>query len=405
VNLIEKELRDAGIRAQPNLAIDFSKTHRRYVLCADECGGAAPTIGHYVGFIALRDDPTFFINPTVGPANTSHARVAASTLISVEMFREEKTYQLCAHLHWLVRTKRKDGRPSHRQHRLFFGNSGVLNNELWLEDKTNQVGAYTPTFYSRAGDPLIIPAPLVEVVGAITDAVCCVNCRKSHILALSQIALPDEWRAAMAPKPLVKRSALVSAPAVVALPSPTESAEPTVVETKPVAEIVPTPEMDEKARRARRNKKNNDRRKRNKRLARQKTLALAASATVALVTQPEVSQVDKARASKTIRNKRNNARRKRKKLFDRQQKAAAQSAPVAVDSEVKAPATSTEATVTTEVVNVKVDTSIKPDRTVTNAKPKPVVKKPVKVKVPKALAAAAGAKVTEPSKPSKVDKL
>jgi hypothetical protein len=42
---------------------------------------------------------------------------------------------------------------------------------------------------------LLIPPALHEAVGAITDAVCCVCCRKSHFLALKPIRLPGEWSA------------------------------------------------------------------------------------------------------------------------------------------------------------------------------------------------------------------
>lgn len=241
VKSVSEELRDAGIVARPKLTMAFSHTHRQFVLCADECGGAAENIGHYFGFLPLRADPTFFIKPvTLSVANTVHAEIAAASLISVEMFRYGSTYELAIYLHWLVKTKRRDGRPSHRQKRVFFGTRGILAQPLWQEGKRSQVGAYTPAFYSRAGDPLLIPEALLEAVGAITDAVCCINCRKSHILALNPVTLPEELRAVMAEQPVARR------------PEPQ-----------------PGPAVDPRIAKARRNKRKNDRKKREKLLARQ----------------------------------------------------------------------------------------------------------------------------------------
>ncbi len=66
-----EELRAAGIVARARIKIDFSTTHRRFVLCAEESGGATDKVGHYCGFLPLSGDPTFFVRPvTLAMPNT-----------------------------------------------------------------------------------------------------------------------------------------------------------------------------------------------------------------------------------------------------------------------------------------------------------------------------------------------
>jgi len=188
-----EELRTAGIVARVRMKVDFSSTHRRFVLCAEESGGATAGIGHYCGFLPLAGDPTFFARPvTLAMPNTVHADVSAASLVSIEMLRYGTTYTLNIFLHWLTASPDPDVLPAHRQKLLFSANRGVLSQPLWQDGKTAQVGALVPAFHRRTGDPLLIPPALHEVVGAITDAVCCVGCRKTHFLALKPLTLSEE---------------------------------------------------------------------------------------------------------------------------------------------------------------------------------------------------------------------
>jgi len=187
------ELRASGIVARVRMKVDFSSTHRRFVLCAEESGGATANIGHYCGFLPLAGDPTFFARPvTLAMPNTVHADVSAASLVSIEMLRYGTTYTLNIFLHWLTTSQGPDMLPAHRQKLLFSAHRGVLSQPLWQDDKTAQVGGLIPAFHRRTGDPLLIPPALHEAVGAITDAVCCVGCRKTHFLALNPVKLPEE---------------------------------------------------------------------------------------------------------------------------------------------------------------------------------------------------------------------
>jgi hypothetical protein len=150
----------------------------------------------------LAGDPTFFVRPvTQAMPNTVHADVSAASLVSIEMLRYGTTYSLNIFLHWLTASAGPDVLPAHRRKLIFSANRGVLSKPLWQDGKTAQVGAYLPAFHRRTGDPLLIPPALHEAVSALTDAVCCVGCRKSHFLALNSVRLPEELSA-----PIIHRS-------------------------------------------------------------------------------------------------------------------------------------------------------------------------------------------------------
>jgi hypothetical protein len=191
-------LRTAGIVARARIKVDFSSTHRRFVLCAEESGGATANLGHYCGFLPLAGDPTFFVRPvTLAMPNTVHADVSAASLVSLEMLRYGTTYTLSIFLHWLTTAAGPEALPAHHQKMLFSAHRGVLSDPLWQEGKKAQAGVHLPAFHRRTGDPLLIPSALYEAVGAITDAVCCVGCRKSHFLALKAVRLSEELSASV----------------------------------------------------------------------------------------------------------------------------------------------------------------------------------------------------------------
>ena len=58
---------------------------------------------------------------------------------------------------------------------------GYLELELWRKDK-GHAGLVTPTFYSRGGEALEVPARFEAVTRALTRAVACCGCSHSHYL-------------------------------------------------------------------------------------------------------------------------------------------------------------------------------------------------------------------------------
>jgi hypothetical protein len=259
--------RTAGIRALPRLKVQFSKTHGQYVLCADEAGGATSEIGHYCGFLPLDGDPTFFVRPvTEVMPNTIHAEIAAASLISFEMVRVGTSYSLNIFLHWCAFTPRPNIRPSVRKKLLFSSTRGFLSKELWTAGKSTQIGNYMPAFHSRTGDPHPIPPVLHEAVAAITDAVCCIDCRKSHFLALTPVTLPEELSSTKVRKVSAAKTSQVKSPASV-----------------PVVPTVSSAELKARIFKARRNKKKNALKKEKRRLAKQQRTGEAAPP---LISQP-----------------------------------------------------------------------------------------------------------------------
>jgi hypothetical protein len=57
--------------------------------------------------------------------------------------------------------------------------------ELWGEDRS-RAGSVLPCFYSRSGEPLVIPESFVPGVKAAVRGVACVGCSHSHFLVPRQ---------------------------------------------------------------------------------------------------------------------------------------------------------------------------------------------------------------------------
>src|SRR5258708_26004384 len=68
---------------------------------------------------------------------------------------------------------------------LFHGIEGYLDLELWGEDRS-KAGSVLPCFYSRSGEPLVIPESFVPGVKAAVRGVACVGCSHSHFLVPRQ---------------------------------------------------------------------------------------------------------------------------------------------------------------------------------------------------------------------------
>jgi hypothetical protein len=95
------------------------------------------------------------------------------------MFRSEQTYDLLITEHQLE-VPAEGRRPAMRNRILFHGIQGTLALELWGND-IHFNGQVIPMFYSRSGEPLIIPDMFREVC-RIAAAVCCIGCQHCHLL-------------------------------------------------------------------------------------------------------------------------------------------------------------------------------------------------------------------------------
>jgi hypothetical protein len=176
-----KRLQTAGIRCAPDVSLEYQRSAERYVLRGRESGGAAKDIGRYVGYCGENGEPLpWFIRPDSLTPNADHAIALAQTLVSVEVFRYEHTYELLIARHTIA--ENRDGkRPKAKSELVFRGWQGQLPLDFVGKDKT-LAGNIAPEFFDRAGEPRQLSPPFVAAVQAITRAVNCVNCSHAHLL-------------------------------------------------------------------------------------------------------------------------------------------------------------------------------------------------------------------------------
>ena len=184
------EFHKYGISGHANIAVLHQPQARRWVLSAQESGGAVESIGHYVGFASVESKPALWSQriPTVTP-NAIHRKVVASALIRFEMYRFQTAYDLLISLHWLEEQPGTP-KPVHRRKNLFIGRFGGLDEALWTDAGKPLRGSVKPTFFSRAGEPIEIPAILHDGVYRATEAVCCLRCKHAHFDGAETLSIP-----------------------------------------------------------------------------------------------------------------------------------------------------------------------------------------------------------------------
>jgi hypothetical protein len=175
-----KELQQTGIHCEPAISIEHQHLARKYVIRGVESGGAILRLGHYVGFVDANGQWLSWLHRvhTVG-RNGLHAVAIAPHLVRLQMFRSEQTYDLLITQHQLQVPA--EGRPAMRNLILFHGIQGTLARELWGKD-SHFSGQVVPVFYTRSGEPLLIPDMFREAVCRIAAAVCCIGCQHCHLL-------------------------------------------------------------------------------------------------------------------------------------------------------------------------------------------------------------------------------
>ena len=173
-----QKLSTAGIYSQPRVALAYQKSARRHVLRAVESGGAVREFGHYVAFCAADGQPIPWLQPLESiSANGPHAVIIAPALVSVEMFRVERTYELLIARHEV--RPGKDGKPPFVfSQPVFVGRQGHLSLELWGRDK-EAAGEIAPEFFTHGGERHEIPARFLPAVRAVTKGVASLGCDKA----------------------------------------------------------------------------------------------------------------------------------------------------------------------------------------------------------------------------------
>jgi hypothetical protein len=178
--LTRKQVRQAGIFCRPFLETVFQERAQRWAIRGEESGGAVAQFGHYVGFTASGGRPLAWLQRVQNfMPNGLHAVAIEPELCRIEMFRYENTYDLLITRHQLIPPGVK--RPTLSSVIIFFNRAGELHTELWGKDSAFRGGA-APRFFKRNGEERLPPHAFIDAVLKVTEAVCCVGCRHSHLL-------------------------------------------------------------------------------------------------------------------------------------------------------------------------------------------------------------------------------
>jgi len=188
-----RRLVEAGIFVQASVSLEYQQFAKRYVLRGVESGGAVETLGRYVTFCGDQGESLPWLHPLDGiGVNGVHALVIAASLVRVEMFRRGQTYDLS--ISRIAPGKDNNGkRPPLECTRIFRAEEGFLAADL-AKRARSQKEIVIPTFYSRAGESLAIPAQFEAVIKAVVAALSCSRCTHSHYLRAPEASSPETIR-------------------------------------------------------------------------------------------------------------------------------------------------------------------------------------------------------------------
>lgn len=185
-HLTIKKLQDSGIFCVPTLSVVMQRTTQRYLIRAQECGGAVADLGCYCGFTTDTGSSLGWFQrvETIG-VNGLHARALSASLVRIHAVRVMHTYDLLITKHDLE-VGDNIRRPILSSSIVFHGRQGTLELELWGRD-TELRGKVIPVFYDRGGDPLTVPPQFTDAVRRAVAGVTCCGCEHSHLLAAPEL--------------------------------------------------------------------------------------------------------------------------------------------------------------------------------------------------------------------------
>jgi hypothetical protein len=165
----------------PGISIEHQHLAKRYVLRGVESGGAVADMGRSCAYLSQDGIPVRWLQSIDSIAvNGRHAIFLAESLVRIEMLRTVRTYELAVSLHTLS-LPRGRRRPEVSSRLLFRGRDGVLPLDLWKEEHKALRGHLAPTFNNRAGESMNLPLRFEGAVRKMTEAVCCIGCRHTHV--------------------------------------------------------------------------------------------------------------------------------------------------------------------------------------------------------------------------------
>jgi hypothetical protein len=174
-------LKDEGIFAHSPVSVQHQELAHRYVIRGLESGGAVRELGRYVTFAGDDGGALEYLQPVEAIGfNGIHAVVIAEALVRVDVLRKGQTYELLITRHALAEPK-NGNRPQVETAILFRGIHGRIDLDLCGKDKS-RAGSIVPTFYSLAGETILLPSSFGGVVRAAVRGVNCLRCVHGHYL-------------------------------------------------------------------------------------------------------------------------------------------------------------------------------------------------------------------------------
>ncbi len=164
-----RELARHRLRLHTHVAVGFQQRASRWVITAEEAGGAVAELGHYVGYSAvapnelISDRPLMALNP-----NDSHRAIAALDLLRYEIFRMGELCNLAV-TRFSLEPSPTGTRPLLRSRVIFSGENGALSK-----------GMTHPVFFSRTGEEVGLSRALLPGIEAASAGVLCIHCRHAH---------------------------------------------------------------------------------------------------------------------------------------------------------------------------------------------------------------------------------
>ena len=185
-----KEIRRTGIFSRATLQLVHQQQSQRWAIRGEESGGAVASLGHYVGFTGIDGRPLAWMQRVQNfMPNGIHAVVIAPELCRVEMYRYENTYDVLITRHSV--SKQPGPRPQIESSIVFFRRLGTLATELWGKDSAFRGGA-VPRFLKKNGEEELPPDVFLDALLKITESVCCVGCKHSHLLEAGSAVVRQE---------------------------------------------------------------------------------------------------------------------------------------------------------------------------------------------------------------------
>jgi hypothetical protein len=190
---LPNRLQKVGIRVEAGVSVEHQQIAGLYVLRGKESGGATNEFGAYCSFVGDDGHPLGWTQKIDTIAvNQVHAIVISQSLVRVEIFRVEHTYDVLITRHSLSNSEPAGRRPKLVNEILFHGRLGYLALDLWERDK-NLRGSVCPAFLTRSGETLTLPEMFEEAVKQAVAGACCIGCRRhTHVLCAPQRQVRSE---------------------------------------------------------------------------------------------------------------------------------------------------------------------------------------------------------------------